>query len=241
MRLPTPFEMAVPNPDLEMRQLSYRPFPRRLHPFRLSPQSLVPPVRTEPVQTPSVHISTPEADVGGESFRGAEPVFPTSPKEEEKDGRGMSSVFGEERKETPPAPAERTRPRIFRYFFALQPQHLRQRGRGGRSSARDAFGRKRGLWPYLRAWKFRRFWPLGQKRRGFLPLTTARERRRNARSAARGIFLTTRTIRKILTVCVPIFRNSAAECLRKAIRPERTTYRSVVLRCMDSPRIEDSA
>ena len=74
------------------------------------------PVPTEPVQTPSVHISTPEADVGGESFRGAEPVFPTSPKEEEKDGRGMSSVFGEERKETPPAPAERTRPGFFDIF-----------------------------------------------------------------------------------------------------------------------------
>ena len=111
------------------------------------PAEPVPPVRTEPVQTPSVHISTPEADVGGESFRGAEPVFPTSPKEEEKDGRGMSSVFGEERKETPPAPAERTRPGFFDIFSPSNPNIY---GNGGGadeaqpetlSGGREDFGR----------------------------------------------------------------------------------------------------
>ncbi|MFQ9738307.1 MAG: DNA translocase FtsK [Christensenellaceae bacterium] len=111
------------------------------------PAEPVPPVRTEPVQTPSVHISRRKPTSAGRAFEAQSPVFPTSPKEEEKDGRGMSSVFGEERKETPPAPAERTRPGFFDIFSPSNPNIY---GNGGGadeaqpetlSGGREDFGR----------------------------------------------------------------------------------------------------
>ena len=234
MRLPTPFEMAVPNPDLEMRQLSYRPFPRRLHPFRLSPQSLFRPSGRNPCKLPACIFPRRKPTSAGRAFEAQSPFFPRLQRRRKRTAAACPPYSERNGRKLRPHLRRGLAPDFSIFFRPPTPTFTATEAGRTKLSPRRFRAEERTL-AVSPSVEIQTFSAARTKETSFLPLTTARERRRNARSAARGIFLTTRTIRKILTVCVPIFRNSAAECLRKAIRPERATYLSVVLRAWIHP------
>ena len=198
------------------------------------PAEPVPPVRTEPVQTPACIFPRRKPTSAGRAFEAQSPFFPRLQRRRKRTAAACPPYSERNGRKLRPHLRRGLAPDFSIFFRPPTPTFTATEAGRTKLSPRRFRAEERTL-AVSPSVEIQTFSAARTKETSFLLLTTARERRRNARSAARGIFLTTRTIRKILTVCVPIFRNSAAECLRKAIRPERATYRSVVLRAWIHP------